>query len=217
MIKRNLCLLLSGVAVILTSCGGDIKAANEVNFQNALNAHYAEFKECLNVGRKPNSVGIIGEIQQREKGKSKEALFFHGLEELGLLESVAYPKESRNWGKITVTNYIGYKFTDEGKAFLRPAELDVGFFSTGNPKLCYATREVVEVTSFTEPADFNGVKASSVKYTYKLTDVAPWVNSPVIAIKFRRLPNDLASESLDSDDELVLTNNGWVHHTQLEK
>jgi len=36
--------LLSGAALLVTGCGNDPKAANEANFESALNAHYAQMK-----------------------------------------------------------------------------------------------------------------------------------------------------------------------------
>jgi len=56
-------LLLSGAALLVTACGTDPKAANEANFEAALNAHYAQMKQCLRVGSEPNAEGIIQEFR----------------------------------------------------------------------------------------------------------------------------------------------------------
>ena len=40
-------LLLSGAALLMSACGNDPKAANEANFEKALNAHYVQMKQCV--------------------------------------------------------------------------------------------------------------------------------------------------------------------------
>jgi len=128
-IKQKQVLLLLGTVVALSACGNDPKAANEVNFEKALNAHYAVMKQCIRIGSKPNDEGII----------------------------------------------------------------------------------------HTEPAEVMGVKASSVKYTYKIVDVEPWAKSPTFSSRFDWLPERLSDQKIEADDDLVLTNNGWVHHSTFKQ
>jgi len=55
-------LLLSGAA-LLPACGNDTKAANDANFERALNTHYAQMKQCVKIGSEPNADGIIQEFR----------------------------------------------------------------------------------------------------------------------------------------------------------
>jgi len=217
--KPKAILLLSSAALILSACGNDPKAANEANFETALNAHYAAKKECFRLGSEPNEVGVIEEFQTDSRRDDKQLDFYNGLMGLGLLETVTYQKAVKTFsGQVTgKSDWVGFKISDKGKSYQRSAEFDKGFFSTGTPQLCYGTPQVVAITNFTEPADVMGVKVSSVQYTYKLVDIAPWANDPVLAARFDWLPQRLQDQAIEADDDVVLTNNGWVHHSEFKQ
>lgn len=212
-------LLLSGAAFFVTACGNDPKAANEANFEAALNAYYAQMKQCIRVGSAPNADGIIQEFRTDGRVQDKQLSFYNGLVDLGLLDAVSYQKDTKNFsGQVTgKADWVGYKFSDNGKVFLRPAELDKGAFSTGARQLCYGTPQVLEIINFTEPADAMGVKVSSVQYTYKLVDTAPWASDPALTKQFDWLSERLSSPRISKDDDLVLTENGWVHQSVLKR
>ena len=212
-------LLLSGAALLATACGNDPKAANEANFEAALNAHYAQMKQCIRVGSAPNAEGVIQEFRTDGRLQDKQLLFYNGLVDLGLLDAVTYQKDTKNFsGQVTgKADWVGYKFSEDGKDFLRPVEMDTGAFSTGARQLCYGTPQVVEIVSFTEPAEALGVKVSSVQYTYKLVDLAPWVSDPTLTDQFEWLSERVSNPSIAKDDDLVLSNDGWVHNSALKQ
>jgi len=211
-------LLLSGMALLVSACGNDPKAANEANFGKALNAHYAQMKQCVRIGSAPNADGIIQEFRTDGSVQDKQLPFYNGLVSLGLLEAVSYQKGKKNFsGQVTgKADWVGYKFSDSGKAYLRPADMDKEAFSTGARNLCFGTPEVVEIINFTEPADAMGVTVSNVKYTYRLVDVAPWASDTALTTQFEWLPERITSDGITKDDDLVLTNNGWAHHSVLK-
>jgi len=210
-------LLLSGAA-ILSACGDDPKAANKTNFEKALNAHYAQMKQCVKIGSKPNSDGIIQEFRTDRSVQDKHLPFYNGLVSLGLLEAVTYQKDTKNFsGQVTGSaDWVGYKFSDKSNPYLRPAELDKGPFNIGARQLCYGTPQVVEIVNFTEPAEAMGAKVSNVQYTYRLVDVAPWASDAALTNQYEWLMERITSESIAKDDDLVLTNNGWVYHSILK-
>ena len=218
-IELKAILLLSGVAIILTGCGNDPKAANEANFEKALNTYYAVKKQCVGIGNAPNNEGIIQEFRISGRVQNKQLPFYNGLRDLGLLETVSYQKDERTFSGEVIgkADWIGFKFSEQGRTYLRPAELDKGFFNTGTPQLCFGTPQIVEITNFTEPAEIMGVKASTVQYTYTLVDVAPWAHDPILSTKFKWMPDALSSQSIKSDDDMVLTNSGWVHHSEFDQ
>jgi len=218
-LNQKAVLLLSGAALILSACAGDPKAANEANFEKALNAHFAKHKECLRVGSEPNDAGVIQEFDVSRKHQDKQFPFYNGFADLGLLDTVTYQKDVRTFsGQVTgKSDWIGFKISSKGQSFVRPAELDKGFFSTGTPQFCYGTPQVVKITNFTEPAEVIGVKASSVQFTYKLVDVAPWASSSVVSDRFKFIPDRLANQNIEDDEDMVLTNNGWVHHSEFKQ
>ena len=222
-IRKNQVWLLLGTALTLSACGNDPKTANAANFEAALNAHYAVMKQCIRIGSKPNDDGIIQEYKldaQAQSGtRGPEISFYNGLVDLGLLEAVSYQRDELGFsGQVTgKANWVGYKFSEKGKSYLRPENLDKGAFSTGAPLLCYGARQVVEITNFTEPADVMGVKASTVQYTYKIVDVAPWAKTPAFSSRYDWLPERLTNQAIEGDDDMVLTNNGWVHHSTFKQ
>lgn len=212
-------LLLSGAAFFVTACGNDPKAANEANFEAALNAYYAQMKQCIRVGSAPNADGIIQQFRTDGRVQDKQLSFYNGLVDLGLLDAVSYQKDTKNFsGQVTgKVAWVGYKFSENGNAFLRPAELDAGAFSTGARQLCYGTPQVVNIVGFTEPAEAMGVKVSSVQYTYRLVDIAPWASQPTLSKQHEWLPERISNPSIAKDDDLVLTNYGWAHHSVLKR
>ncbi len=207
-------LLLSGAA-LLSACGDDPKAANKANFEKALNAHYAQMKQCVKIGSKPNADGIIQEFRTDGSMQDKQLPFYNRLVNLGLLEAVTYQKDMKNFsGQVTgKADWVGYKFSNKGESFLRPSSLEKGAFRTGARQLCYGTPQVVEIVNFTEPAEAMGAKVSNVQYTYRLVDVATWASDPALTNQFEWLSERISSGSIAKDDDLVLTSNGWVHHS----
>ena len=210
-------LLLSGAA-LLSACEDGPKAANKANFEKALNDYYAQIKQCVNIGSAANSDGIIQEFRTDGSVQDKQLPLYNGLVSLGLLEAVTYQKDTKNFsGQVTGSaDWVGYKFSNKGESFLRPVSLDKGAFSTGARQLCYGTPQVVEIVNFTEPAEAMGAKVSNVQYTYRLVDVAPWANDQALINQFEWLSERINSESINKDDDLVLTNNGWVHHSVMK-
>ena len=59
-----------------------------------------------------------------------------------------------------------------------------------------------------------GVKVSNVQYTYKLVDIASWATEPVVMGQYPMLSQQLANKSIEKDDDMVLTNEGWAHHSK---
>ena len=210
-------LILSGAA-LLSACGNDSKAANNTNFEKALNAYYAQMKQCVKIGSKPNSDGIIQEFRTDGSVQDEQLPFYNGLASLGLLEAVTYQKDTKNFsGQVTgKADWVGYKFSNKGESFLRPSSLEKGAFRTGARQLCYGTPQVVEIVNFTEPAEAMGAKVSNVQYTYRLVDVAPWASDPALTNQFEWLTERISSDSITKDDDLVLTDNGWAHHSVLK-
>lgn len=203
---------------MVSACGNDPKAANDTNFERALNAHFSQMKQCLKIGSKPNADGIIQEFRTDGGVQDNELPFYNGLVALGLLEAVTYLKDTKNFsGQVTgKADWVGYKFSDKGKTFLRPDEHDKGALSTGARQLCYGTPHVVEIINFTVPAESMGMKVSNVQYSYRLIDVAPWASAPALTNQFEWLQERVSSESITKDDDMVLTDNGWAHHSVLK-
>ena len=207
--------LLSGAAFILSGCGSDQNAASKANFEAALNAHYSKVKQCLTIGGEPNVEGIIQEFKTGSAVQNNQLSFYNGMTNLGLLDAVTYQKDTRNFsGEVSgKSDWIGFKFTKEGKTYLK---VTGDRLSSGESQLCYGTPQVVMIKGFTEPVESMGVKASNVQYTYKLVDIAPWASDPVVTGQYPMLSQQVANKSIEKDDDMVLTSDGWVHHTTIQ-
>jgi len=217
--KYRAILVLSGAAFLFSACGTESKDATEANFETALNAHFSKMKECIKVGKEPDENGIIGSFRVDGKGfGAGNRDFLDALASAGLLTTTSFTKEEIAFTtkRSEPVAYIGFKLSSEGDKYLRPDELDKGFFRTGMPQLCYGTPQVVNITNFTEPADAMGVMASNVQFTYEVIDVAPWATNSALVKQFKWLPDRLANQAIKGDEDMVLTNNGWVHHSVLK-
>ena len=209
--------LLVSVVIVLSACGADPTDARKANFKTALNAHLSKMKECVQVGGKPDEQGFIETFRTDGLGFGADQKgFYDALAEEGLLETSQFKKEELNFSKTQMVNYVGYKFTREGQTYLRPDEYNIGFFAAGISQLCYGTAEVIEISNFTTPAESLGVKSTSVTYTYHLIDIAPWVKTLALAEKYDWISGRIAGDQLEGEEDLVLTNNGWVHHSVYE-
>lgn len=201
-------LLITGASMMLPACGDTSQIANEANFKAALNAHFLKMKECSGVGTGMDDQGFVGTFHAEGRDwTARKRERFEALEKVGVLEAVRFQtmeKSVLNPGTTNTVDFVGYKFSAMGTQYVRPAELDAGSVKAGIPQLCYGTKQVVDVLNFTEPVAVAGVKASNVKFTYKLVDIAPWAHSPAL----KASGNDI----LEGNEDLVLTKNGWIHH-----
>jgi len=212
-------LWLSGAAFLLSACGADLRDATEANLETALNAHFSKMKECIKVGEEPDENGIIGSFRVDGKGFSAgNRDILDALSSVGLLTTTSFTKEEKAFttkGSELVA-YITFKLSSEGKKYLRSDELGNGFFRSGLPQLCYGTPKIVNITNFTEPADAMGVTASNVQFTYQVIDVAPWATNSAVVKQFKWLPDRLSNQAIKGDEDMVLTKNGWVHHSVIK-
>ena len=205
----NTTFLIFGLAIMLSACAETSQTASEANFKAALDAHFSKMKECSGVGTGVDDQGYVGTFHAEGRDwTAKDRERFEALEKLGVLEVTRFQKSEKsalNPGTTNTVDYVGYTFSAMGAQYVRPAELDTGSVQAGTPQLCYGTKQVVDVFNFTEPVAVSGVKASNVKFTYKLIDIAPWADSPSLKAS--------ENNTLEGSEDLVLTKNGWKHHS----
>ena len=93
--NRRMILLLSGIALALSACGADPKAANEINFKNSLNAHFTKMKEFFSLGSEPGDDGVI--FSHRTDGRglaAKKQALFQALVSEDVLETVCLKRRT---------------------------------------------------------------------------------------------------------------------------
>lgn len=207
----------------MSACsGGETNKASEANFKSALDAYHAVHKDCVGLPTTENDNGFfyIADIADDTKPlgtqrNDRDLTLFLALANAGLMTVEDTESTKKVFSRTETVLGKGFKLTDLGRSMLLADEYKRGF-SQGEPQLCYGHRVVDEITNFTEPADIRGVIVSSVKYTYKVGDIADWAKLPDVYLRYPHIETYIAETSEDSDD-LVLSDDGWVHHSVFEK
>lgn len=206
--------LLSGL-VILSACS-DPKDPTEGNFEEALENYYSKNLECVRVGKSADEQGVIAEILDTRLDRDRDVPKLSALADAGLIdiETVAIDKQNVFGKSIGTAPGKRYILTDAGKSAQRA---DDGKQETrfSKSEFCYGHRDVTEITNFTEPTDAFGLRISSVKYIYDLTDMPSWAENENVQKAFPQIAK-AGDEEIEDSDELVLTNNGWVHHRDVK-
>ncbi len=220
--KWKIMFLLSGAALTLQACGDGANKATDANFKSVLNAYYANHKDCVGLPTTKNDDGYfyIAEIADDSKPlgaqrNDRDLKPFLALANAGVMtvEDTGFTKKV--FSRTEKIPGKGFKLTSLGKSMLLADEYKRGF-SQGEPQLCYGHRVVDEIVNFTEPTDIRGVTVSSVNYTFKVGDVADWAKMPEVYLRYPHIETYIAKTSEDNDD-LVLSDDGWVHHSVFKK
>ena len=221
-LKWALIVMLSA-ALILSSCGnsGTHKASNET-FTEVLNAYYADHKDCVGLPTTKNEDGYlyIAEIADDTKPlgaqmDDRDLKPFLALAKAGIMTARDAKLSKKVFSRTEKVAGKGFELTELGTSMLLADEFKRGF-SEGEPQLCYGRRFIDEITNFTEPVDIRGFTMSSVNYKYSVRDVADWAKLPEVHLRYPYLETYLATTSEDKED-LVLSDNGWVHFTEFEQ
>ena len=221
-LKWTLIVMLAA-ALLLSSCGncGAHKASNEI-FAEVLNAYYADHKDCVGLPTTKNEEGYfyIAEIADDTKPlgaqmDDRDLKPFLALANAGIMTAHDAQLSKKVFNRTEKVAGKGFKLTELGTSMLLADEFKRGF-NEGEPQLCYGQRVIDEITNFTEPADVRGVTLSSVKYKFTVGDVADWAKLPEVYLRYPHIETYIAETSEDKDD-LVLSDNGWVHFTEFEK
>ncbi|MEO8184800.1 MAG: hypothetical protein ABI895_38825 [Deltaproteobacteria bacterium] len=197
---RHLALLAAAAAL---ACSNP-KDATKPNFFKALQAYHDEAKACLRVD--------VRFPYEAERGSSTlpvlQELAAQGLLAASDTKKVVQQVALFGAPPTRKVDATAFALSDTGKAVSRE---ETGW--THSTAFCFGTPKVVEVTSFTEPADMMGVRISQVTYTYQVNDVADWADSETLRKHSPELARAVASKETPAQNKaaLVLMNDGWVH------
>lgn len=198
-----LCLIASAV---FAACS-DPNAANEGNFLAAIQkdaSHYDQ-RQCTSGVQLPARVSDRTAFGMLNNNTSQ----YDELRHLGLVStkhsSVYHPAQ---FFQAAWTERIAqYTITPTGARYARA---QTGTFGGQQIAFCYAVKAPERITNFTVPGDLNGMKVSQVRYTYGLSQIAPWANDPDIGAAFPEISSTIAGEhNQEQTIALTLTNNGW--------
>jgi hypothetical protein len=210
MIYRPISALL--LSLLVVGCS-DHKAASEKNFKTALQAYHDHgYPICYLKHKFPyetkKTSGIFG-------GLSSDDAYFDAFAKIGLLTKDEKTKETKIWGQPQYTTTYTYNLSETGKKFYTE-KID------GNDRFgfCFGKAKVETIKQFTEPVDFIDGKMTRVNYTYSVSDIPEWVKSldnnrkifPSLELVYHSKTSPIART-----ENLILTNNGWVHHRMFSK
>ena len=198
--------------VVLSACSGS-RSASKPNFQVAIQDYYAsQMEACIDSGLR-----FPQELLETNFRYDTQSQLLGEFVSIGFLSSEEFEKEVLanplalfNREMKTVSGRR-YSLTPEGESVARTAAAPPG---RGGASFCYGSYRVIEVTNFTEPAEFLGRQVSSATYTYEATEIADWAGrSEILRAEYRSLARDLNSrdEPLKGEATLVLTEKGWIH------
>lgn len=201
--KMTFALALGAFAAIplLSACDDGPKASSD-NFRQALQRYYDTEPVCISIAANlPIEIPADGDnITKRQL----EALTRAGLlsvESFRKIEPAILESPERT------SDHLRYRPTEAGTAAVRPTADSF----IGGTRICFAKRQITEVTSFTEPADALGVKSSRVTYRYDFKDVKPWALRDGVRAAFPGIARLIDGTPDPRTDTLVLTGDGWTH------
>lgn len=192
----------------------DPKDANEKNFTKVINELIRDTAACFDdraVGGtgmtatgKPYfhfPLSLASDPTTGMSYRDKNAIgHLNSFVDAGLLNASDEMVEWKNiMGQVRQVPGRVYTLTDEGKKW---------HHSDGAGRFCYGVAEVDEITSFTEPSDAGGRTMTSVKYTYKVDDLADWTEHDYFA-PMREKVEASEDSPVPGTISLILTNNGW--------
>ena len=197
--------------VVLGACSGS-QSASKSNFQVAIQDYYAsQMEACIDSGMR-----FPHELLESNYRYDQQSQLLDEFVSIGFLSSEKFEKEVvanplAFFTEMKTVSGTRYALTPEGESVARTMPGPVGL---GGASFCYGSYRVIEVTNFTEPAEFLGRQVSSASYTYEAVEIAAWAGeSDILQTEYQSLARDLGSrdELLKGEATLVLTENGWIH------
>jgi hypothetical protein len=188
--------LAAALSAALSGCSSKT-SANEKNFGVTVAAYFDKKGDmCLDPVKWPVDV-YETDLRQQKLYPDGVAGQMAALAAAGLArgEDMALPGT-----KVKVRRYT---MTDAAKPWLRtnPAQ---------QQRLCWGRKSLDKVLRWAEPAKVGDHEESSVIYTYKLSNVAPWARTPQVKEAFPVLGRNVDGEHKQQEKLYVkLTPQGW--------
>ena len=173
---------------LLAGCD-DKQSANADDFQRALQNYHKDHAECVAL-----PIGVP--LGEPVSGSDPQRRQLDAMAGAGLLSATPAPTPGATQYALSATGETAILKGDD--PFL------------GGMRLCYAHRHILEVVSFTAPAEIMGVKVSRATYAYELRDIAPWAGADLLQEAFPQIKTALGASKQTDTEGLALTSSGWV-------
>lgn len=191
-------LLCATALALLAACDKTTSNSDKDTFQTALQAYYDSHPICV-------SIPLTFPVELSRDGDDATKQQLNPLVTAGVISVTTIQKnEPAISGNGRPVNYLRYAPIASQNAVRKGANSFLG-----GSDICFARRKIVNIESFTAPADAAGVKVTRVTYAYELKDVAPWARKPDIAKAFPQIGAMLAKPANRATDGLVQTDSGW--------
>jgi hypothetical protein len=198
--------IATGLALLLTACGNDLKAPNEANFTHAIDASLEKPGAgivCLaDVPQLPGEVSEQFRASVADSEKRYAPFMQAGL----VAERTVHRTQPTYFGKPVTIAVREYALTPLGSAH---ATKRMGFMQVSNT-FCYASYRVGKVVNFTEPGDVMGMQVTQVRWTPRILAVADWAKDAKVTRALPAIEQTLAATTAQEKTTMLdLTNSGW--------
>lgn len=207
---NRMTLITCTLAMLAVGCT-DPKAANESNFENAIQSHLdATYPRCFITQNFPAVIEF-------DFGGQRQTLA--ALAKAGLVSTQEKKIEAVSFGAIkrykTVTEY---DLTDEGRQYYK-ADATKNLRGDSLGGFCFGKASITEIEEFTEPADMMGARISRVRYRYEISGFPSWATSEDMlnAVPALKKAHGASKQPDVANAVLILTSNGWQHESSVRR
>jgi len=207
---NRMTLTACALAILASGCS-DPKAANEGNFEKAIQAHLdAAYPHCFVTQNFPAVIEF-------DVGGQRRVLA--ALTKAGMVSTQEKQVEAASFGGVkrykTVTEY---DLTNNGRKHYN-ADATKNFRGEPLGGFCFGKAEVTDIEEFTEPADMMGVRVTRVRYRYEVSGIPAWATSADLldAVPGLKKAHGATKEPDQANAVLILTSNGWQHEVDARR
>lgn len=212
------------IAAIVTGCGSDPHAANNGNFERAINSSLEKpaARLCVLAPTLPHKVLLEKQPWNARVQEGVDQPPTAQTPQLEALVSAHLAVKKTGVAAVTYSSFNSRTFQNDEIVKRVPDaiyEADAGYTQSAvsTPtilgeavtKLCFASLRVQQIDNFSEPGNAMGTTMSSVYYRAKVIDVAPWASNRAMRDAFPDIETDLQRATEQRSAAVVLMSDGW--------
>jgi len=200
---------------VLTACNSASDPTKE-NFGKAIDAYLAKRGElCLNSQAWPFELSDMQKRMGNPFGGAGPAGEMEALKSQGLVSSNVVERPVTAFG-VGATGRMErvtrYELTAEGERYLRVGRNELHAANKGATRgsLCYGRKALEKVVKWEGPIKLGDYQSVSVKYLYRVVDLAEWASSEEIQAAFPHVKQVIHGAGTKQQSHGVkLTSEGW--------
>lgn len=206
-------LLVTACITTLSGCGSK-NDANKSNFGDAIKASLSKDGDvCLTDSDQTWPADVRdGDIALAKAMGAGAPVQMEALRAVGIVsEQPAVVTEKNPFGTTQQVSMHRYTLTEKGKGYIKNVKLRNMFESSTElrPTLCVGKKTLHEVQKWDGPMRLGDYAEATVYYSFAVSDLPDWVQSPVVQKAFPVLQQLGNGSPVDTQAVLKLTSNGW--------